>query len=169
MNKTYEAVMKCKSFYVGDPCYVMSDDLYDKYGCSCNDLSGNGDTDGGIGTTPEGLVVSVIHSTECGDGCFEGYCVDSGQIGVVNGDLCLSKEECSGWFTEFIKVPSGEARVTLEYEDGTFYIQVEDEQTGEELYNNNIYTGWDDDDEEDEEYEEDSEPEEDEYGDIVVD
>lgn len=151
MSKTYEAVMKCKSVYVGDPCYAMPDDLYDKYGCVYDDLSGNGDTEGGIGTTPEGIVVSVIHRTKYGDGWYDDYCVDSGQIGVVNGDLCLPKDKCSGVAAEFINVPSGEARVTLEYDDGTFYITIRDEQTGETLYDNDIPTDEDDDDEDDEE------------------
>lgn len=148
MSKVYKAVMNCKSFYVGDPCYVMPDDLYSKYGCSCDDLSGNGDTDGGIGTTPEGEVVSVLHSTDHGDGCYDGYDVDSGQIGVVNGDFC---EDTRG----FCKTISGKAEVELEYdEDGTFYITVTDPETGLTLFSDQISTGWTGEDGEDD-YDED--------------
>lgn len=128
------------------PCYVMSDDLYSKYGCSCGDLSGNGDTDGCIGTNENGIVVSVIHSTAYGDGDYDGYFVDSGQIGIVNGDFC---KEDSGEY--FYKVPSGKAKVSLTYEEGLFDITVVDSETGKNLFNEYIDTSYE---EEDEDYSE---------------
>ena len=71
-----------KGFYVGDPCYVLPDEIYhgiwgDKY-----------NFEDGLIETPEGNW--LVHGTAYGDGCYGEngeYPVDSGTLSVIPAHL----------------------------------------------------------------------------------
>ena len=70
---------KGKGFYVGDPCYVLPDEIYygiweDKY-----------NFEDGLIETPEGNW--LVHGTLYGDGYYDGYSVDSGTLSVIPAHL----------------------------------------------------------------------------------
>ena len=72
-------VSKKGSFYVGDPCYVLPDEIYhgiwgDKY-----------NFEDGLIETPEGNW--LVHGTAYGDGYYDGYPVDSGTLSVIPAEL----------------------------------------------------------------------------------
>jgi hypothetical protein len=66
-------------YYIGDPYYIVSDDVWDQW-CTTHEMK-------------NGCVITdgakwVIDSTHCGDGAFTGsdghvYCVDAGSLGMV--------------------------------------------------------------------------------------
>lgn len=70
-------------YYIGDPCYIVSDDVWDQW-CTTHEMAyGCVITDG---------AKWVINSTHCGDGAFTGsdgrtYCVDAGTLGMVPASL----------------------------------------------------------------------------------
>ena len=75
-------IKSSKGIYVGDPCYVVYDDVYD-------DIWGDKyDYGNGVIKSPKGDF--VVHGTYFGDGCYGfGYRfpVDSGTIAIVPGEL----------------------------------------------------------------------------------
>lgn len=138
--------------FVGDICYALDDDLYqrvwgDKLGFK----------DGEIGN------YAVVASTEYGDGCYEGdetsYGVDAGVIGVTDIEHYMD----SGHSVEnlprlgaVVEIPSGQCEVCFDADtDGTFYITINDIETGDTVFKDVICTGDDDDDDWDDEDDED--------------
>ncbi len=105
-------------FYIGDPCYVLSDDIYygvwdDKYNFK----------DGQI-YCEDGLAF-IVHGTAWGDGEYDGtngksYGVDSGTLAVIPIEL-VSKEDG----LEYGSVETSNA-AELEYEDGLFKFKFDD-------------------------------------------
>ena len=104
-------------FYVGDPCYVLSDDIYygiwdDKY-----------NFEDGIIDCGNGLSF-LVHGTAYGDGNYQGtngaeYGVDSGTLAVIPMDLVAKLDG--------VQFGSVEASKTawLDYNNGTFDITLD--------------------------------------------
>ena len=104
-------------FYVGDPCYVLSDDIYygiwdDKY-----------NFEDGIIDCGNGLSF-LVHGTAYGDGSYQGtngaeYGVDSGTLAIIPMDLVAKLDG--------VQFGSVEASKTawLDYNDGTFDITLD--------------------------------------------
>ena len=103
-------------FWVGDPCYVLSDDVYygiwdDKY-----------NFEDGIIDCGNGLSF-LVHGTAYGDGCYPGngfnYGVDSGTLAVIPMELVAK--------TDGIQFGTVETSNTawLDYNDGTFDITLD--------------------------------------------
>ena len=83
-HKSFKAEFKAGTYFIGDPCYVLRDDLYDKWGTDNNYSDGN-------------YGYFAVGSTAYGDGIYEdiasgkNYFVDAGILGIVNMDY--SKQE----------------------------------------------------------------------------
>lgn len=104
-------------FWIGDPCYVLSDDVYygvwdDKY----NFEDGKIDVDDKLSF--------LVHGTAYGDGSYQGtngaeYGVDSGTLAVIPMDLVAKLDG--------VQFGSVEASKTawLDYNDGTFDITLD--------------------------------------------
>lgn len=104
-------------FWIGDPCYVLSDDIYygiwdDKY-----------NFEDGIIDCGNGLSF-LVHGTAYGDGSYQGtngaeYGVDSGTLAVIPMDLVAKLDG--------VQFGSVEASKTawLDYNDGTFDITLD--------------------------------------------
>ena len=119
---------KSGKFYIGDPCYVLSDDIYfdiweKKYNFE----------DGVIEVPDKGAF--VVHGTAYGDGEYNdqygnSYGVDSGTLAIIPIEL-VGKEDGLILGAEFVGTKG-----SLNYDvDGTFYFTVDDEkiiiETGE--------------------------------------
>lgn len=106
--------------YVGDPCYVMYDDVYDnvwgeKYGYS-----------DGVIESDKGTF--VVHGTAYGDGEY-GYTysfpVDSGTIAIVPGELVdFENKVKNSDINSYGHYFPGATMATLSYIDGVFRIKV---------------------------------------------
>lgn len=104
-------------FWIGDPCYVLSDDIYygiwdDKY-----------NFEDGIIDCGNGLSF-LVHRTAYGDGSYQGtngaeYGVDSGTLAIIPMDLVAK--------TDGVQFGSVETSNTawLDYNDGTFDITLD--------------------------------------------
>jgi len=93
-KKTY--VLPAGTYYIGDICYVLADELYE------NVFGGTG-YECGHYTSDQGQF--LVDGTYAGDGSYRGsdgfeYAVDAGIIGIVSQTL-LSKETDGGKIYEF--------------------------------------------------------------------
>lgn len=101
-------------YYIGDPCYVLGDEIYDT-------VVG----DGGEGFFTNGTHTIGFFSTAYGDGCYRGtngetYGVDAGIIGIVPAELMKRGSESWGTLTFENEFKFGCTR------DATFYVKDED-------------------------------------------
>lgn len=104
-------------FYVGDPCYVLSDDIYygiwdDKYDFK----------DGKIDV--DDTLSFLVHGTAYGDGSYQGsngseYGVDSGTLAIIPMDLVAKLDG-----VQFGSVETSNT-AWLDYNDGTFDITLD--------------------------------------------
>lgn len=125
------------TFYFGDPCYALDDKLY-KAWCK--------------GSIKEGLIkvngkpIMIVAGTMYGDGCYNGYGVDSGTLALIPIEYCPKMKEALG------QVFEGYDEASLQVtDDCTFY--VEGKTDGKWISLDSVYT----DDEEEEEYLDDGE------------
>lgn len=83
------------NYYLGDPCYVIADELWDEF---CDKLSSP--TEDNLCT--DGIIFEFrghkvfVSSTNCGDGCYRdnlknSYSVDAGIIGLIPIELCVKR------------------------------------------------------------------------------
>lgn len=107
------------TYYIGDPCYIMSDIDYDKMG-ETNDweLSGVFDINGSK--------VAVDH-TAYGDGSYHGsdgteFGVDAGIIGIVP-EVLFDKEKKRGWLGG--KIVKASQDLVFHAKDGLFTIAID--------------------------------------------
>lgn len=116
-SSDYELTSPSGKFWIGDPCYVLSDDVYygvwnDKY----NFKDGKIDTDDTLSF--------IVHGTAYGDGAYEGsngftYGVDSGTLAVIPIEL-VSKEDGVSLGT----IETGN-KVEFDYIEGTFKFDID--------------------------------------------
>ena len=138
-----------KGFYIGDLCYALNDEVYDK-------VWGGAGYEDGIHTEPVTGCSFAVAGTAYGDGTYEDdslkeYDVDAGNISLVPGELV---EDTDGG--QYFDLP-GEA--TFEAEEGIFNIVL---PNGQRVHIDTTAEDWEE--EEDDYYEEDYD-EEDEWED----
>ena len=127
-KKTY--VLPAGTYYIGDICYVLSDELYD------NIFGGTG-YECGHYTSAEGQF--LVSHTFAGDGTYPGsdgfeYLVDAAIIGIVSQPL-LSKETDGGNIYEFatdVSVTMEDGVFTFESDDVSLEINTRDSQDEDE-------------------------------------
>lgn len=151
----YEFVAKVDmgnpKIYVGDICYALDKDIYDK------DWGGNSYEDGEI--KHDGKTVALVVGTAYGDGCYHAhngheFDVDAGVIGIVPAQYWkkdFDDKDPEGY--DIVDV-TGYDQVTcrLTYDNGEIGVFIKDKEN-KMIYNNSIYTA-DFEDEEEEEWEE---------------
>lgn len=103
-----------KGFYIGDPCYVLSDKNYNEIWGDKYDYA-----DGIIGIDDYSFIVK---GTYFGDGVYEdeegfSYPVDSGTLAVVPLELCEHD-------TKLGRVIKEQGEAILNEEDGIFNIEI---------------------------------------------
>lgn len=138
-HKSFKAEFKPGTYFIGDPCYALRDDLYEKWGNENNYADGNYD-------------YFAVGSTAYGDGIYDdvysgkGYGVDAGILGVVNMDYANPNANENDTLNELGTIITVEKSLIFEYDKDscTFKYQYDD--------NNNIeiHTVEDDNDDEDE-------------------
>ena len=150
MSKGKEVNLQVKwnthKVFVGDICYALDRDIYRNAWCDAMDCE-----DGAIGN------YAVVAGTEYGDGCYEGneasYGVDAGVIGVTDIEHYMDSKhfvEDLPQLGAVVEIPSGQCEVCFDADtDGTFYITINDIDTGKTVFKDTIYTGdneddWDD-------------------------
>ena len=155
MSKGKEVNLQVKwnthKVFVGDICYALDRDIYHSVWGDTMDYE-----DGAIKNC------AVVAGTEYGDGCYEGdeasYGVDAGVIGVTDIEHCMDPKhsvEDLPHLGAVVEIPSGQCEVCFDADtDGTFYITINDIETGDTVFKDTICTGdneddWDDEDEDD--------------------
>lgn len=150
MSKGKEVNLQVKwsthKVFVGDICYALDRDIYRNAWCDAMDCE-----DGAIGN------YAVVAGTEYGDGCYEGneasYGVDAGVIGVTDIEHYMDPKHSVEDLPQLgavVEIPSGQCEVCFDADtDGTFYITINDIDTGKTVFKDTIYTGdneddWDD-------------------------
>ena len=110
-----------KGIYVGDPCYVVYDDIYDNiWGEKYNYGDGVIKTDRGN---------FVVHGTYFGDGCYGfsyRFPVDSGTIAIVPGELIDDKKvsQYTGGINSLGHFFDTSNWAAMSYREGTFKIDL---------------------------------------------
>lgn len=152
MEKTL--VLKCNKLYIGDPCFVLKGDEYER-------LTGDA-----YGNAAEGLGISMPNGE--GDIPFEDeegwwFNFESGQLAIIDASKCnLEMPENPSFFEQLyrdsllvIDVPSGSASIEMNNDGDILTVKVTDTETDEELYYSDITSvegkdDWIDEDEDEE-------------------
>lgn len=109
VHKSFKAEFKPGLYFIGDPCYALRDDLYDKWG---ND---NNYDDGDYG-------YFAVGSTAYGDGTYKDnisgheFCVDAGILGVVNMKYANPDANKDGILNRLGKLISVKKSLKFEYD-----------------------------------------------------
>ena len=119
-SESFKAEFKPGTYFIGDPCYALREDLYEKWGDENNYDDGNYD-------------YFAAGSTKYGDGTYKDdytgreYGVDAGILGIVNMEYAADKynEETLNQLGQIVKV---EKSLTFEYnaDTCTFTYQYDD-------------------------------------------
>ena len=114
MKQTTGIIHSEKGFYIGDICYVLNRENYDK-------VWGGAEYKDGQYTVPETGYNFIVAGTAWGDGIYEDndgreYPVDAGNIGLVPLELCERPHTDNG------RVISEPGDATYTAEDGVFII-----------------------------------------------
>lgn len=123
---------KLRKFYIGDPCYVMDDELYDQWGKKYDY------NDGKLKIIVDGQEIDfIVHSTYYGDGCYlfstnsstyrlrKTICVDAGCIAIVPEELWAKNRPLKEAISYGIVVSTENDKLPrLEYVNGTFIISM---------------------------------------------
>lgn len=133
-----EMIVCRNGFYFGDPCYALSEDLYNEWiawGDEREKKEGRWCNDGKF--VHDGMDIMVVDSTAYGDGCYGGihtnYGVDAGCLAVIPLEFCDPSKSFmdDGW------VCRESGTVTVKTDDtGRFRVYVkgeliEDVETGD--------------------------------------
>ena len=123
MARTIEGTVESSiGFYIGDICYVLSDEVYNGIWCDKYHFKD------GVWTTPNGLKFAVAR-TAYGDGLYHDdngneYPVDAGVIGVVPHEL-IGKGHAQLEKWELGVMLTG-TRAEFKAEDGYFEVEIYD-------------------------------------------
>lgn len=149
-NATFKINVK-NGLYIGDICYALDEKTY-------HEVWGGADYEDGAYTDPKtGLEFAVV-STAYGDGCYDGFLVDAGNIGIVDLGLCTKSpaSELDHWCGQVLSDFVGTARIsyddgTITVEAGDFYIEIETASEDDEYDEDDWWQDdWDSSEEEDE-------------------
>lgn len=128
----YVTLTNVESLVIGDPCYCLTEDIYDNVW--------------GVKKYPDGIlesdgeIVGIIQGTQYGDGSYESmtdqtYDVDSGTLGIFDIGYC--KPEIELQQDESVQIfpadEDGEIDVELEFSEGLMTFKV-NQVTIEEIY-----------------------------------
>ena len=116
-DETITINTKSGKIWIGDPCYAISDAVYDSI---VNEEMWNR---GFLSTNDNHF--GLVHGTDNGDGCFGTFVVDSGTLCIMNGDN-LDGDSIS--YGSIINVGAGEHTLSLEYINGFFTFYVDDKE-----------------------------------------
>lgn len=141
-NQSFKAEFKPGTYFIGDPCYALRDDLYDKWETD-NDYA-----DGNYG-------YFAVGSTAYGDGLYSdsysdrNFGVDAGVLGIVN--LEYSAPDCNiELLNKLGQVIVVEKCLIFEYDSEAhiFYYKYDDNQfieihtAEDDEYEEDIENGW---------------------------
>lgn len=121
--KTHASISSNKGFYIGDVCYVLSDEVYfEQWGQGYKFMDGEISTNNGYDFGVAG--------TAYGDGCYvdqNGNCygVDAGVIGIVPLELVEDEERANDLGT--VVYGAGVATMVAEFGNFEFTLPNEDE------------------------------------------
>lgn len=159
----YTTMTNVESLVIGDPCYCLTDDIY-------NNVWGKAKYANGI-IEKDDEIVGIVQSTGYGDGTYDSmtdqeYDVDSGALGIFDIAFCKPGIESEGSVQvipvgedEDIEDEDNEIDVELDYSNSVITFKI-NQVTEEEIY----LTDTDDDEEEDaDEWDEDDWDEDDDY------
>ena len=146
-NETFYATIKSPKLFIGDICYALNDDTYQK--CWGDAL----DFQNGLIPVVAGsdIIAAVTVSTAYGDGDYldnhgNEFGVDAGNIGVTGSNYFGEDRSDIEGLGVFVDVPSGKAKVEVEYYEGTIRIGVRDAENGQNLYSGLIQTSEEEED-----------------------
>lgn len=154
---SYSATLtNVESLVIGDPCYCLTEDIYDNVWAATKYSDGVLESDG--------EVVGIIQGTQYGDGSYESmtdqrYDVDSGTLGIFDIGYC--KPEIELQQDESVQIfptnENGEIDVELEFSEGLMIFKV-NQVTIEEIYlSDSNFDEEEDYDDSDDEWEDDDE------------
>lgn len=120
-HKSFKAEFKPGTYFIGDPCYALRDDLYEKWGKENNYADGNYD-------------YFAVGSTAYGDGTYEDtytgrqFGVDAGILGIVNMEFSNPNANENDILNRLGQIIIVEKSLTFEYdsESCTFKYQYDD-------------------------------------------
>lgn len=118
-NNTFEINVK-NGLYIGDICYALDEKIYDEVWCDA------GCKDGAYTDPKTGLEFAVV-ATAYGDGFFNDFPVDAGNIGIVDLGICTKRTaaELDGEYGRVLSDYVG--TVEISYEDGIITVSTDDE------------------------------------------
>lgn len=108
-HKSFRAEFKPGTYFIGDPCYALRDELYEKWGHENNYADGNYD-------------YFAVGSTAYGDGVYDdiysgkSYGVDAGILGVVNMDYANPNANENDILNKLGKIITVEKFLIFEYD-----------------------------------------------------
>lgn len=108
-HKSFQAEFKAGTYFIGDPCYALRDDLYEKWGTD------NNYDDGDYG-------YFAVGSTAYGDGTYDdiysnkSYGVDAGILGVVNMEYANPDANENDILNRLGKIITVEKSLKFEYD-----------------------------------------------------
>lgn len=149
-NETFYATIKSPRLFIGDICYALNDDTYQRCWGDALDFQ-----DGLIPVVAgTDIIAAVTVSTAYGDGSYTDekgneFGVDAGNIGVTGSAYFGEDRSDIEGLGVFVNVPSGKAKVEVEYDEGMIRIDVYDAESGQNLYDGYIQTS---EEEEEEDY-----------------
>lgn len=149
-NETFYTTIKSPKLFIGDICYALNDDTYQKCWGDALDFQ-----DGLIPVVAgTDIIAAVTVSTAYGDGSYTDekgneFGVDAGNIGVTGSTYFGEDRSDIEGLGVFVNVPSGKAKVEVEYNEGMIRIDVYDAESRQNLYDGYIQTS---EEEEEEEY-----------------
>lgn len=91
---------KKNKFWIGDPGYVVSDADWDHWG-NTTDWSSNG-----LAMSATHKPLMILDNTALGDGTYDGFAVDSGNLGVVPVEN-IRKDVACDYLGEYVTVKPG--------------------------------------------------------------
>ena len=112
-HKSFKAEFKPGTYFIGDPCYALRDDLYEKWGNEDNFADDN-------------YGYFAVGSTAYGDGTYEDvysgnlYGVDAGILGIVNMDYANPNANENDILNRLGKVITVEKSLIFEYDCESF-------------------------------------------------
>jgi hypothetical protein len=120
----YETIQVKGGFYIGDPCYALRSDLYEKWcdwGCEREKTEGHYCNDGKF--VHDGKDIMICDSTYLGDGWYDGterdYPVDAGCLAIIPLEFCDPSKDFSDYGL-IVKDYNGEVRCITDGDTGRF-------------------------------------------------
>lgn len=117
-DQSFTAEFKAGTYFIGDPCYALRDDLYEKWGKDNNYDDGNYDYFA-VGSTAngDGTYQDIYSNTEFG--------VDAGILGVVNMQFANADANKNDILNKLGKIVTVKDRLIFKYDAEAFIFYYE--------------------------------------------